>query len=204
MRIDDITKVIRNIDINLLIPDENNPNEMSEKEIKQLGKSIDKYGFVYPLVIDQNNKIIDGHHRYNIYKERGFKEVPCIKMKFDNDAQRRALRQTLYRVHGNHDLAKDIKELEAIMSQESDLLYDLLEIDNNYIDELKKGLQLIEPKFKIPKGENTKDVMDAIGIKKVIHIPVSEELIEKMDNIMESNDISDYEELLEFLVDKIE
>src|SRR5574339_601897 len=199
MKIDDITKIIKNINIDEITPDEDNTNIMSEKEVKQLEKSIERYGFVYPIIIDQNGKIIDGHHRYEIYKQKGYETVPCIRMKFDNDAQRKALRQTLYRVHGNHDLEKDIKELESIMSQESDLLYDLLEIDNNYIEELKKGLKLIEPRFQIPKN-NTKEVMESIGIKKVIHIPVSEELVERMDNIMEANDIGDYEDLLEFMV----
>lgn len=201
MEVRDVTQ----IKIDQLSVDDKNPNVMTDEQMDQLRSSMDKYGFLFPIIVDQNNKVVDGEHRFLVMKERGMVDIPCIKMKFKNEAERRALRQATNKIHGHHDLAKDIEELDFILKQDSKLLDELLGMNEKHIDDMKKSLSLIKPQFHAPSesDEDVSKIMKDMDIKRVIHIPVSEELSLKLKQIMEDNDINDYEELLEFLVGQL-
>lgn len=43
-----------------------------------VAKSIDKYGFKQPIVVDKNNVVVVGHTRLKAAKKLGLKEVPVI------------------------------------------------------------------------------------------------------------------------------
>ena len=61
-----------------LIPYEKNTKKHDKKQIKNVATSIDKYGFVQPLVIDKNNVVIIGHCRLLGAKHLKMDEVPCV------------------------------------------------------------------------------------------------------------------------------
>lgn len=50
----------------------------NEATVGLLKKSIEKYGFNVPLVVDRKLVIITGHARYKAAMELGFTSVPCI------------------------------------------------------------------------------------------------------------------------------
>ena len=53
---------------------------------KRIKASITKFGMVAPLVVNKRNglyTIVGGHQRYNILKELGYKEIPCILVDLD-------------------------------------------------------------------------------------------------------------------------
>lgn len=53
---------------------------------KRIKASITKFGMVAPLVVNKRNglyTIVGGHQRYNILKELGYKETPCILVDLD-------------------------------------------------------------------------------------------------------------------------
>lgn len=58
-----------------LIPAEYNPRQASAKEVADLTASIDRFDLADPLVINSNNRVIGGHFRLKILKERGVQEV---------------------------------------------------------------------------------------------------------------------------------
>jgi len=64
--------------IDELIPYEHNAKEHDETQIKNLAKSIEKYGWQNPVLIDKDNVIIAGHGRVLGAKELGLTEAPCI------------------------------------------------------------------------------------------------------------------------------
>ncbi len=68
---------IKNIDIEKIIPYENNPRK-NEKAIAPTANSIQQFGFMQPIVIDSDNVIIAGHTRYMAAKQLGLKKVPCV------------------------------------------------------------------------------------------------------------------------------
>lgn len=68
---------VLNKDIKDLKPYKNNPRK-NEEAVDLVAKSIEKFGFKVPLVIDSKNEIVAGHTRYKAALELGLKTVPCI------------------------------------------------------------------------------------------------------------------------------
>ena len=64
--------------VNDLIPYEKNTKKHDKKQIKNVATSIEKYGFVQPLVIDKNNVVIIGHCRLLGAKHLKMETVPCV------------------------------------------------------------------------------------------------------------------------------
>ena len=64
--------------VNELIPYDKNTKKHDKKQIKNVATSIDKYGFVQPLVIDKNNVVIIGHCRLLGAKQLKVETVPCV------------------------------------------------------------------------------------------------------------------------------
>lgn len=54
-----------------------NPRK-NDEAVDVVAKSIEKYGFKNPLIIDENNVVWCGNTRLKASKELGLKEVPCI------------------------------------------------------------------------------------------------------------------------------
>lgn len=69
-------------DIESLKPADYNPRKFPEESIKQLEKSIEKFGLVDPIIVNSNenrkNIIIGGHFRLKTAKEMGYKKVPVV------------------------------------------------------------------------------------------------------------------------------
>lgn len=61
--------------LNDLIPAEYNPRQMTEKQAKDLSTSLERFNLADPIVINTDNKIIGGHQRINVLKQRGIQEV---------------------------------------------------------------------------------------------------------------------------------
>jgi ParB-like chromosome segregation protein Spo0J len=69
----------------------NNSRTHSEKQIKQISKSIKEFGFTNPILIDEDNTIIAGHGRLEAAKQTGLDEVPTVCIAGLSDKQKRAL-----------------------------------------------------------------------------------------------------------------
>jgi len=52
-----------------------NPRQASEKEVKDLTASLDKFDLADPIIINKDNTIIGGHFRIRILKQKGITEV---------------------------------------------------------------------------------------------------------------------------------
>jgi site-specific DNA-methyltransferase (adenine-specific) len=55
-----------------------NPRKADESSVKAVARSISRFGFNQPLVLDKNNVIIVGHTRFKALMQLNFKEVPCV------------------------------------------------------------------------------------------------------------------------------
>jgi DNA modification methylase len=61
-----------------LVPNPRNPRKHSRRQIRAIAKSIEKYDFTQPILIDANRQIIAGHGRFEAAKFLGLASVPCI------------------------------------------------------------------------------------------------------------------------------
>jgi len=70
------------VEISKLKPNEYNPRRISDEDLAELKKSIEKFNVVEPLVVNRHpgreNVIIGGHQRYKICKEMGRQTVPVF------------------------------------------------------------------------------------------------------------------------------
>ncbi|MGV8997249.1 MAG: site-specific DNA-methyltransferase [Parvibaculaceae bacterium] len=73
-----------------LQPDPRNPRSHSAKQIGQIARSIETFGFNAPLLIDQGLKIIAGHGRLLAAKKLGWDNVPTISLEHLTEAEARA------------------------------------------------------------------------------------------------------------------
>jgi ParB-like chromosome segregation protein Spo0J len=74
-----------------LTPDPRNPRDHSRKQIKQLTRSIETFGFTVPALIDREGNVIAGHGRILACRELGWSEIPTIVIDDLSEAKRRAL-----------------------------------------------------------------------------------------------------------------
>ena|GEM_PF-6946449 len=65
-------------EITLLKPHARNARTHSKKQIGQIARSIRKFGFTNPILIDEEDRIIAGHGRVEAAKSLGMTRVPVL------------------------------------------------------------------------------------------------------------------------------
>jgi DNA modification methylase len=76
------------VPINKIIPNEKNNNIHTEEQKRYARKIFDYQGFRSPLLIsNRTGKLVAGHLRLEIAKEKGVKELPCMFQDFDSEEQ---------------------------------------------------------------------------------------------------------------------
>lgn len=83
---------IENIKLEDIKPYEQNAKEHPKKQVRQIADSIAEFGFLVPVVIDQNGELIAGHGRHMAAMELELEEIPAIKAEHLNEEQIRAYR----------------------------------------------------------------------------------------------------------------
>ena len=153
--------VPKRVFLNNLRIDNTNPNVMSEDNFEALKKNIQKFGFIIPIITNEDYVIADGYHRWKAARELGMSEVLVIKLPL-KDVDRRMLRQILNKLRGEHDSDKDILEynffdesgvLEELETLLPDFSVDISSLnkeveEDDFVPDLEK-----EPTYKIEKGE---------------------------------------------------
>ena len=81
---------IENIAVRELRPHPNNARTHSRKQIRQIAKSIEKFGFCNPVLIDDDNRIIAGHGRVEAAKLLGLEAIPTCRLSHLSEAEKRA------------------------------------------------------------------------------------------------------------------
>lgn len=64
--------------INELKPNPNNPRTLSKKAVEVVKKSMEAFGYLVPIVIDNNNMILAGHTRYQAAKQLKYSNIDCV------------------------------------------------------------------------------------------------------------------------------
>lgn len=76
--------------VSALKPNARNARTHSRRQIKKIAASIERFGFVNPVLIDERNQIIAGHGRVAAAKQLGWHEVPTLRVEHLDDAEKRA------------------------------------------------------------------------------------------------------------------
>jgi ParB-like chromosome segregation protein Spo0J len=81
---------IEHLSIDALVPYARNSRTHSAEQVAQIAGSIKEFGFTNPVLIDADSGIIAGHGRVMAARKLGLTEVPCIRLGYLTDAQKRA------------------------------------------------------------------------------------------------------------------
>lgn len=111
--IEEETSKLMEVDLADIVPNEDQPRKNFDKdELKDLSKSIEKYGVIQPLLLkkkDEKYEIIAGERRYRAAIEAGLTSVPAIvKDVSDEISSRIAIIENIQR--------KDLNPVEEAMS----------------------------------------------------------------------------------------
>lgn len=69
-----------------LNPFDRNARTHSKRQIRQIARSIEEFGFTNPILIDSSNRIIAGHGRAEAAKLLNLNDVPIICMEHLTEA----------------------------------------------------------------------------------------------------------------------
>lgn len=138
-----------------LIKADYNPRKISDKDFKQLKKSLETFQCVEPIVVNQfegrENVIVGGHQRLKAMESLGWSEVPTIEVYLDLDEEKE-LNVRLNKNTGEFDFELltdlfDTDKLEEIgfeLDELPDITEDLSvldELDDEDLDKMSEGLR---------------------------------------------------------------
>ena len=81
---------IRMRPVGALIPYASNSRTHTPKQISQIARSIETFGFTNPILVDGENGIIAGHARVKAAQQLGLAEVPTIDLSWLSPVERQA------------------------------------------------------------------------------------------------------------------
>ena len=120
--------------IRALKPYARNARTHSKKQLKQIAASIERFGFVNPVLISDDDSIIAGHGRVEAAKLLGLKTVPTLEISHLSDTERRAyiLADNKLALNAGWDSELLAIELQGLLDDSFDLEltgFDIAEID---------------------------------------------------------------------------
>ena len=126
---------IINIKVKDLRPYDKNAKKHDKTQIDNVAKSIEKYGFVQPLVVDKNNVVIIGHCRLEASKKLKLKEVPCVLADTLTDEQVKELRLL------DNKLNESEWDLDLISEELTELDLNDFELDWNIDEKISEEIE---------------------------------------------------------------
>ena len=146
------------IEVDELIPYEKNQRIHSTDQISKIANSIREFGFLNPIIVDENNVVVAGHGRIEGAKLLKMLSVPCVRAENLSQAQIKA-----YRIADNR--LQDLSEFdEELLKQELELLQDefnfdieLMGFDLDFLIEDEEEDEVVE------KDDESSEIIVAVG-----------------------------------------
>jgi len=108
----------------------------SPKQVRQIARSIEAFGFNVPVLVDADSNVLAGHGRILAAQLLGWKEVPTICLNYLSEAQAKAFaiadnKLSENSIWNDRLLAEQLQELSALDLDFNleDLGFDMGEID---------------------------------------------------------------------------
>lgn len=130
--------------LSALHPAEYNPRVAltpEDEEYQRIMRSIKKYGYVDPIIINSDGTIIGGHQRYNVLMDLGYDTAHVVVVDLDKDAEK-ALNVALNKISGEWDDEKLCDLLQDLDLSGYD--FSLTGFTRSELDELQLKLNMDE------------------------------------------------------------
>lgn len=145
-------------------PAEYNPRKAltpDDAEYQKIKRSIEKFGYIDPIIINADGTIIGGHQRYSVLSELGYSEIDVVVLDLSKEDEK-ALNVALNKISGewdelklkdllveldlgDYDISltgfddKDLEDLIELTDFEPDLSEDEFDSEQAYNDSLSEG-----------------------------------------------------------------
>jgi DNA modification methylase len=106
-----------------LRPNPRNPRTHSKKQLLLISSALQRWGFLVPLICDDDGNIVAGNARWEASGLAGFDELPVIRTKFVSEADKRAFALAENRLSelGGWDFEIIEQELEFLLEHDFDI-----------------------------------------------------------------------------------
>lgn len=131
------------VPIDSIKPYEGNAKLHPAEQIEQIKQSIREFGFLDPIAVWQDGKVIEGHGRLIAAHELGMDKIPIIRLDSLTDEQRRAYTLIHNKLTMNSPFDVDLLDIELEMISD--------------IDMEQYGFDLSDIEGAIPDGEDLDD-----------------------------------------------
>ena len=139
MKIDfkDLLLNVEYVDIDAIKPFDRNPRTHTREQVQQIAASMMKFGWVNPILVDENYEIIAGHGRVLAGKELGYDKVPVAQLCHLTKQEKLALLVADNRITEN--AGWDDEKLHEVLQELHDDKFDLsvLGFSNKELEKLK-------------------------------------------------------------------
>lgn len=162
----DLQLGVEYVDINLIKPFSKNPRTHSKEQIQQIVTSMMKFGWVNPILVDENYEIIAGHGRLLAGKELGYEKVPIAQLKHLSKEEKLALLIADNKISDNAGWDEELlqKALEELHDGKFEL--EALGFSNKELEKIKASFesekQMAETEDVVPDVE-PEQVVSKIG-----------------------------------------
>jgi ParB-like chromosome segregation protein Spo0J len=137
----------------------NNAREHDRKQLAKLARSIQNFGFITPVVVDETGELLCGHARVSAARELNIQAIPAVRACHLSESQKRAF------VLADNRLAELASWNATSLKRE---LQFLSELDIDY-DFLALGFDTAEIDFILADGDGDEDRANALP--KLLDIP---------------------------------
>lgn len=143
-----------------LKPHPQNPRVHTEKQVSQIAKSIEAFGFNVPIMVDDQHNVVAGHGRLLAARKLGRSSVPVIKLTHLTDSQYRAFLIADNRLTENFSWDERLlgEQLKVLSELELDFDLEVTGFEIAEIDVLIEGLETIhgaDPDDRLPEIESS-------------------------------------------------
>ncbi len=108
-----------------LEPHSGNPRTHSKRQILQIARSIEEFGFTNPVLLDRQDRVLAGHGRLAAARRLGMAQVPTIRLAEMSEAQKRAYTLADNRLAEAAGWDRELLALELRYISELELDFDL-------------------------------------------------------------------------------
>lgn len=138
---------IEQIKVDELKPYPQNARTHSNKQIQQIKESIIEFGFTNPILIDKNNEVIAGHGRLESAKQLKMQDVPCIRLGYLTETQKKAYVLADNKLALNADWNIDLlsEEIQNLVAEDFNI--DVIGFDEAELQELLNEIEDVLPEI---------------------------------------------------------
>ena len=136
-----------------------NARTHSKKQLRQIAASIEEFGFTNPILIDKSNTVLAGHGRLEAAKLLDMRAVPCVRLEYMSETQKRAyvLADNKLALNAGWDETILAEELQGLLADDPGFDLSITGFTIAETDSLIEGLTPEEP------GDPEDEVLPPLG-----------------------------------------